>query len=515
MLKTLNRPENIQSNFWVDESIWGHRLYDEQTPWLTMLEFAGIVQSELASGRAFVEAKPNELQYTAFHRLYLRNILFNNPFVEIIKRKTINNEAQWEEWTVLMKAATGGITEPNYDYLRKRFRLFTDFAEVVRFVQASAIEGDSNKRWTSKFVFPYGPDCLYEDLAVSENKSSNDRRFFARTGELLYLMVCRSEKGPDVLQLLQSIGIVSTQAKSESNSLNKLVASLQPDDKRARVSESPPFLPYSELAEFKSLAEDWIRIGDCKMPGYDALPHLVSITGLHMVLYFISRARVILDLEAKPEIILEIVAPKKTAVREVASDSYLHNNNLSLKAIERLIDNTAKLPEWQSARLSNDSVGDCAVVLKKLFAWPKEKDDFENVNEPEALLQRLKTLAVNRHKQHLNKFHSVWSKETGLASSRGSRRTRYVPTDSLLKSLVLSTVADRMEYQEFLAVLYEKYGLIIGDRQAKEIISSGRADQSAFADNSSRLEHRLSSIGLLKRLSDACAYVENPCTAEL
>jgi len=35
-------------------------------------------------------------------------------------------------------------------------------------------------------------------------------------------------------------------------------------------------------------------------------------------------------------------------------------------------------------------------------------------------------------------------------------------------------------------------------------------DSSAFEDNARRLEQRLVSLGLLRRLSDACAYVENP-----
>jgi len=35
-------------------------------------------------------------------------------------------------------------------------------------------------------------------------------------------------------------------------------------------------------------------------------------------------------------------------------------------------------------------------------------------------------------------------------------------------------------------------------------------DQSAFRTNARRLEQRLTSLGMLNRLSDACAYVKNP-----
>lgn len=36
-------------DFAVDEHIWGHRLYDEQLPHLTVLEFLGVLGSNLDS----------------------------------------------------------------------------------------------------------------------------------------------------------------------------------------------------------------------------------------------------------------------------------------------------------------------------------------------------------------------------------------------------------------------------------------------------------------------------------
>jgi hypothetical protein len=58
--------------------------------------------------------------------------------------------------------------------------------------------------------------------------------------------------------------------------------------------------------------------------------------------------------------------------------------------------------------------------------------------------------------------------------------------------------------------IHERYGFVIGDAQASQFIDSGTADQEDFSDNAHRLEERLASLGLLKRLSDSCAYVENP-----
>jgi len=87
---------------------------------------------------------------------------------------------------------------------------------------------------------------------------------------------------------------------------------------------------------------------------------------------------------------------------------------------------------------------------------------------------------------------------------------RYAPTDRLLKTLVVACVDNRIEFKDFLTRLHERYGIVIGDAQARPFVDAGTADQEDFSDNAHRLEERLASLGLLRRLSDSCAYVENP-----
>lgn len=87
---------------------------------------------------------------------------------------------------------------------------------------------------------------------------------------------------------------------------------------------------------------------------------------------------------------------------------------------------------------------------------------------------------------------------------------RYAPTDRLLKTLVVANVPARLELGQFLERLYDQYGFVFGDVQAERVLTSAEFDKKAFQANTSRLEQRLGSLGLLRRLSDACAYVENP-----
>jgi hypothetical protein len=78
-----------------------------------------------------------------------------------------------------------------------------------------------------------------------------------------------------------------------------------------------------------------------------------------------------------------------------------------------------------------------------------------------------------------------------------------------LRYIVFASVTKRVEFSELLAHLYNRYGLVFGEREAEQSSEQG-IDKKPFQQNALRLEHRLSSLGLLKRLSDACAYVENP-----
>ncbi len=71
-------------------------------------------------------------------------------------------------------------------------------------------------------------------------------------------------------------------------------------------------------------------------------------------------------------------------------------------------------------------------------------------------------------------------------------------------------VNKRIEFNAFLAQLYNRYGLVFGEKEAENALSAHEIDKKTFQSNALRLEQRLSSLGLLKRLSDACAYVENP-----
>lgn len=488
---------------WLDEQIWGHRLWDAQSPWLVFLEFLNVADGSQRQGRLLADEAPYPLRYRPRQRMYLRNVLFNSDDVGRIAEEQRDSRRAWDDWLGRMVESARGVPERNFGYLRDRFHSFDEFAQAVRLVRGAAVERQSNKRWSSRFVFPFGPSALYVDLNINEATGQPSREYinFGRSGELLYLMLSRSSHRNELSPFIRTM-------VAETNRWDRLVASLQPVDEDDQERESKScYLPYKHHPIFDDLARDWLAILHLRQPAFDGYPHLVTIGALHLLRYHLAIAAMWAGDASPPTLICEIVAPRKTLVRELALQSYGQNDGLSTNAVERFVERIRASDAWREAIGEGGAFVRCREVLREAVWWG---DKYEGANDPEALLTELKRMARKGHQQHVAQIHRSYGRDVGLVSRRGTTRFRYAPTDQLMKTLLFATVERRMEYGEFLASLFEKYRLVIGDREAERILPADEFDRKAFQANARRLEQRLASLGLLRRLSDACAYVENP-----
>ena len=141
-------------------------------------------------------------------------------------------------------------------------------------------------------------------------------------------------------------------------------------------------------------------------------------------------------------------------------------------------------------------------------------EDYDGPADAGELLSRLRHDAMKRHRQHVANIHRNYGREIGLVSKRGTVKLRYAPTDALIKTLLFANVEKRIELHQFLDRLHSRYGIVFGDREAEQVLSKDEFDKKAFQGNSRRLEQRLGSLGMLRRLSDGCAYVINPYHTE-
>jgi hypothetical protein len=509
MIATIQRPEIRSVDFCVDENIWGHRLYDEQLPHLAVLEFLGILGSNMDSPLRPQPEHGGAMTFKPQRQIRLRGLLFNNPYVESIAESAVSDDEKWKRWFECFRQGATGNGDEDMGYLRRSFSSFADFAKTIELLRSSAFESRSNKRWSSKFVFPFGPDALYEDLAINAKGSmSNDRRFFARTGELLYLMLTRSQRGAEL-----GDSLVDRLFDSDAP-MNRLVRVLQGAPQRVEEPKLTGYLPEARNSRFDRICDDWLSILNRDMPIYDALEHLIAITGLNMLLYFLERAKQVAGDDDPVEIVCEIVSKERTKIRALSGDSYQDNQGLSAKAVRVHVESVRMDARWstnpQSCELQDV---ERLKLMRERFQWPPVDgvdDEDLTTKKPEELVDELVLNALARHAQHVGKIHASWSRAIGLSSRRLSRRTRYAPNDKLLKSIVVSIVKDRMQFDEFLAEAKSRYGLVIGDAEGTRLVSDKLVDQEELSENRNNLETRLVSLGLVRRLSDSCSFVENP-----
>lgn len=508
MSALIKRPEIRSVNFCVDENIWGHRLYDEQLPHMTVLEFLGVLGSNLDRPLLPHEEVEGSVKFQPQRQIRLRGLLFNNPYVEAIAESALSNEEKWKRWFEKFEEGATGKGDGDMAYLRQAFSSFDDFAKSIELLRSSSFESRSNKRWSSKFVFPFGPDALYEDLEIdARGNMSNDRRFFARTGELLYLMLTRSENGVELGRIL------SQRLFDRDAPMNKLVRALQGSAQLADEPRLTGYLPETKNERFDQICDDWLAILSRDMPIYDALEHLIAVTGLNMLLYFVERAKRQVGDDDPVEIVCEIVSKERTKVRALSADSYQFNQGLSAKAVRAHVESVRQHDEWAMAASSEFPDSERIKVIREQFQWPPidgDDDEDSSGKNPSELVDKLVELALARHEQHVGKIHASWSRAIGLSSRRLSRRTRYAPSDRLLKSIVVAIVDDRMQFDEFLAEVKRRYGLVIGDAEGARLVQGKLVDQEELSENRDNLEARLVGLGLVRRLSDSCSFVENP-----
>lgn len=495
-----SRQDHPSLSPWIEEQMWGHRIWDAQSPWLLFLEFLTVAEACHREGR-LLKDEGYPLLFKPRQRMFLRNLLFNNEQIRRFADEYADSRTAWERWIAWMNEHAVAIAPRDFSYLKARFPSFQAFASLLGMLNGAVVESESNKRWTSRFIFPFGPHALYEDTNVTPaGTTSREYIHFGRTGELLYLMLSRSQEAGSLRPYLQTLF-------SGTNRWDALLEQLQPKQDENLALRGKSYLPYASHPSFDALAKDWLQLLSYNLSGFDAYPYLVTLSALHIMLYHLRVAAEWSRLPSYPVIVCEVVAPKKTLVRELSSSNFQENTNLSVRAVETYLADIEASESWQQALGDSEAFARCRDILRNRCWWEGDPD---SPPTPMALMADLRTTALTRHRQHVTNVHRSYGRAIGLVSRRGTNRMRYAPTDRLLKTLVVANVPARLELGQFLERLYDQYGFVFGDVQAERVLTSAEFDKKAFQANTSRLEQRLGSLGLLRRLSDACAYVENP-----
>jgi hypothetical protein len=510
MSRVLSVPRKLDDGLWLDEAIWGHRLHNVD-PTFVLLEFLTAAEYKYAVGKLLEEpsatnGKQPEFFYRPAQRLHLRFILSNDFTKEAMDTfpSESQDEQRWIFWNDRLTKETESFSahfapeKRDFSYVRNAFNSFSDFAKIVDALKGFMIEHRSNKRWSSRFLFPFGPHAVYVDLG---NKLDADYNNFSRTGEILYLMLSRSKHRNGLIPLLERFF-------DDKNPWDILLQALDrepPAEYRERHRQDT-FLPYAEHQQFDDLSEDWISLLSLRIPFHDIVPHLITVSSFHVVLYQLKVACELLD-RPQPRFICEVVAPSWTTVRKQSIACFDANRSLSLGALEAYINNFVNNFAWRAAINGDSPVEEAKEALVDAFGW---KSDAAFVS-PDDILQAFRREARERHARHVANVHSTLGRGIGLISTRGrTNRNRYAPSDSFLRAMVLANVSTPVEFREFLDHLYRRYGLAFSKTAAEDALPNSKLSRTDFEHNADRLERRLASLGLLKRQSDGCAYIINP-----
>ncbi|MDQ7029058.1 MAG: hypothetical protein Q9O62_04435 [Ardenticatenia bacterium] len=128
-----------------------------------------------------------------------------------------------------------------------------------------------------------------------------------------------------------------------------------------------------------------------------------------------------------------------------------------------------------------------------------------------AYAESLTDLLLRDFRKNFVGVHRKLAKAVGFVAPRKGPGARFVLGDNLLKALTLANLppGSGMTYDEFLARLYERYGLVVGPDEARQsgLFDRQRINAEYYSRNKDALLEKMKHAGLAVEYSDATAVV--------
>ena len=507
--------QNLSSvKLWCEYAIWGLLFYDDQSPWLAVVEALQICFDRKRDGLpVFTPERPEAtgLHEDVSYRLRLNNGLRHMLFrdrevVRIAAGQSVDDRARWKAWNDTVVRDQVGL---ELGYLQQAFPNFGDMARSVELLRTAEIEAQSAKRWTSRHLLPLGPDMLFADV---NDKNSLDRKFMRRTGEMLFLMLNRAE-GRDELGKL-----IDARLLNGGGPWNRLARRLAGDATTTVGDTHIGYLPMPAHRIYERLAEDWTALLSLRgVPVENVLDPLERVSGLLQTLYILEQAQAVIgDGPTVPPFFLDLVgASGNNSIRKLSSNQFKRHRSMPSEAVGSFIDAFAASDEWKSVAASPAGSKEAADLLASRFLWkPSRTSNPDWTPSPEEQLAEMRVQAQTSKGHSITSTLSNHAKHVGMLRAHRRSGTWYAPNDAFLEALVLANVTAPMEFGEFLERLMRRYNVVIGPEEVRSALnvktSALPAPLADLKDNERRLEDRLRVLGFLDRKSDDCAFVINP-----
>lgn len=510
---------------WVQEQIFGHRYVEEQLPYMLVLEVLSICRvlqigddgRSYAETRIFTQTGPTPQDHESVvipivRSVALRYIIFKDNSLELIaKNERIAPQDRFDKWIEALnrgfanEVRLGGV---NFAYLKQRFDdKFEDVRQAVKIIKGLELDVLNNRRYTSKFLAPRGPNLILNDVDL---KFVADRSFFGRGGEMIYLMLNRSALAGDVAAEVLRCFLGGT------DPAERLASRLVPDTADRTTGGQIGYLPLDFHPAYDRLAEDWKAILALRsLPPPQKFEPLFRMTALNLVCYFADRARDVSGNAVDP-IPLDMTGGRNANLRDVSKNYLNRHRQVIDDAVETFIrDRIEGVQAWHSAKAHADPcIGSQMAVeaIVKTFEakrWADKVVQSEAGRTPEAWLDSFISAAKRRDRNNISSMLGPLGRHGGFIVARRSAGTWFSASDEFLEALVLSVVRGPITVADFLDRLYRRYGIVIGPAEQRQAFSEPPCDISAFEENLREFEKRLTGLGYVKRLSDDCAFVSN------
>lgn len=483
----------------IQEHIFGHRFTVDQDPYMILLEALAVCSEIPLGSKKVVKNRHEDLKYGLKFKKEMRFLIFHDQRLgQITNDDQIPDNEKWEKWKSEVD------NQYDFDYLDTEFNRNIDaLNQAVCILRSQEIDVSNNRRSTSKFMAVRGPDTILGDF---KGDWSRDRLFFARGGELVYLMLNRNRSVP-VEELNQ---MIEKRFLDSDNPINKIARKISANDESSEKKKIG-YLPIAHHKIYDQMANDWISILNTPyLPDSHVFDPLFRITGLNLMAYFAARAEETMGQNLPTPVVVDLTSGTDSHLKDYAKADLSYQRTLTDRAvstyIREIIWNT---DEWKTAvRHGNADKG--RQIIGETFMKSKYIND--NSDLEQLLLSFIKT-ATSRPKYNLHATLLPLTKGIGIVESRGPTRTWFSLSDELIDALVIANVAtsSSIELRDFTRCLYDKYRLVIGPEEAREAFKENPPlGMQSFQGNLAALERRMTQLSLTIRHSDDCAFVVNP-----
>lgn len=528
----------------IGAEIWGHRFKDGQRGPEYTLEFLNVfagtgfsLERKYYDRRKMIEFRQfvyeGEKEGSKGH-----TAMFDDEKKEMIRTKLGVNEKQLEDLQVFFK----NLTIP----------LMTPMGKPV------------DRSWYAQMMYPLHESLLFTEVRVNRDKGNlnnvsinYERNFFARGGELYYLMLhygtlnhsdLRVNIEKNMKKLLSSSSGVTEVINQINEAFGEYSVSLK--DQPAPLIRDPelegvitgwdssvdyPFLPNINLQLYKEFAKELNALLMLKIDIYEMFDILTSLITFQLHRYMIYQSEQIVDEDT--HYFIDCLEGQNKSIKFLAQDSYRIHEAVVGEAYKTFVEERVlavfpeeeaeeKIHNWRNEFDSseNDKVKGYSSFFRDFklenLQAPKKKKLIEALETQDIKKARkmLRLRIIELYMEDLSKTQIPIMKTLArdgqfIISGKGSK-PRYVLHDNVLSALVYATLdgESTLPYDDFLSELYKKYRIIIGEDAAKDsgLYSKEGINLSHFRSNEKKMRQKLKQNGLLQEYSDATALITNP-----